>query len=442
MALRLIKLDKQAVGGDSPINKLHQQVLTLQSQKPDFNIIEFLLEEIVRRDEIVNQQLEKFKLEIKEIGELVKSKFDFLDQKILKTANGLADFVIQLDANTKLLESKMKETEENLDDKIQKIKKDLANIQDNSSEDKPKMEVDQKIGNEENVQQRIEREVLMIQYNFTEYAIRLRGLQENDRDDLRKISSEILAGILKVQPDEVFCRIDRIYRINSWLAKQKQLPRDVVIYFTDKGIRNDIVQNSFSSTLQFRGRKIWIFKELPPKMLMERKKFGFLVSELKKRNILFRWDVPAGLIFRHQGVRYQLNTVEKAEEFYQKNFKKNLTSLGIIQDKQKELETKGKYQIIEAVVDKLSSDSLDTPAGLSINMRAVSSDFNVTNYQATDKCVNQPVDIQVMEKKYEIIKQNQQDQLADTQFVGRKPGWKFNPQKKKKRNRSHRNSSF
>ncbi|XP_060542500.1 uncharacterized protein LOC132710488 [Pantherophis guttatus] len=392
MALRLVKSDKQIGGGDSPTKNLKEQVLTLQSQKPDFNIIEFLLEEIERRDEIVNQQLEKFKQETKE---LVKSKFDFLQQKILK----VSEFMIRLDTNTNLLESKMDEIQDKLDNRIQKIENDLLNIQDYSSEEKFKMDADQKSGNVENLQQRIEKEVLKIQYNFTEYAIRLRGLQENNRDDLRKISSEFLAGILKIQPEEVFCRIDRAYRINSWTAKQRQLPRDVVIYFSDKEIRNKIVQNSFNSNLQLYGRKIWIYKELPPKILMERKKFGFLVSELKRRNIQFRWDVPVGIILRYQGERYQLNTVERAEEFYQNRLKMNLTSSDIIQDKQKELELK-----TETVPDKLPLDLSDTPAGLSTNLREVPSDFNVMTYQGKDKHGNQLEDIQGIKKKCETQK--------------------------------------
>ncbi|XP_060550752.1 uncharacterized protein LOC132712616 [Pantherophis guttatus] len=175
---------------------------------------------------------------------------------------------------------------------------------------------DYKIDEVDNKMQRIEDEIVMIQFRAMEFAIRLRGIREEERQDLRQVCSEALAKILQVNPDLVFHKIDKIYRVNSWVARQRQLPRDVVIYFTEREIRNDILQKSFHTSIQVGGSRLVIFKELPPKMLKARKEFGFLVKELKNLQIPFRWDAPAGVIFRYKGEGYRLNTVEKAQHFY------------------------------------------------------------------------------------------------------------------------------
>lgn len=292
---RMASKQNKAAGGGSPTQKSQQQPSSQQAQSQkelDFEQLkDFISQALKSSQQDLKQEI---KQEIKEVKEMVQEKYDKVTQKLMTVVTGLSKVVVQTDKKVEDLKSKV-------DVKLQ--------------------DVDYKISNVENKAQRIENEITMMQFRSMEFAIRLRGIKESARENLRLICVDALALMLKVEPDLIDCKMDKVYRVNSWIAKQKGLPRDVVIYFTDRKIRNDILQRSFVSTVQIEGKEIGVYKELPPKMLRDRKDFGFLVKELKKQGIPFRWDAPNGIILRFQEMRYRLNTVEKAEEFYQKVFK-------------------------------------------------------------------------------------------------------------------------
>ncbi|XP_060543091.1 transmembrane protein 168 isoform X4 [Pantherophis guttatus] len=230
---------------------------------------------------------------------LVKENYDKVTDKLSNAVSGLSEIIIKVD-------SKLEEFKSEVNVKIK--------------------DTDFKISDVDNKIQRVEDEITMMKFRSMEFAIRIRGIKESDRQDLRQICADALAVLLKINSDEIFYKIDKIYRVNSWVARQRQLPRDVVIYFTDRRMRNDILQKSFLSSVQVEGTEVGIYKELPPKMLKDRKDFGFLVKELNKLEIPFRWDAPTGIILKYQGERHQLNTVEKAVYFYYNVFKERSPS--------------------------------------------------------------------------------------------------------------------
>ncbi|XP_060545722.1 uncharacterized protein LOC132711246 [Pantherophis guttatus] len=297
------KQEGKATGGGSPTHKHETQLppaQQLQTQKKEIDVGD--LKEFISRtlddkfqksqqeiDDKLQKSHQEFMQEINEVKDMVKQNQNKVTKKISEVASGLAEFIGKVDF------------------KVEEFKSEVnVKMKDN----------DYKIADVDNKMQRVENEIVMIQFRAMEFAIRLRGIQEEERQDLRQVCSEALAKILQVNPDVVFHKIDKIYRVNSWVARQRQLPRDVVIYFTDREIRNDILQKSFYTSVQVGGSRIGIYKELPPKMLKARKEFGFLVKELQNLQIPFRWDAPVGIIFRYKGERYRLNTVEKAQHFY------------------------------------------------------------------------------------------------------------------------------
>lgn len=156
----------------------------------------------------------------------------------------------------------------------------------------------------EEVQAKVDKsddEMVLMQYRSMEFALRIRGLKENNRENLEEICAEALAEVIGVQAEEFSIHIDKVYRVNSWLARQRQLPRDVVIYFTTRKIRNLILQASYKNKIKIEGQEVLMLKEIPPKMLRNRKNFTFLTDELRKRQIQFRRDVPAGIILNYLG---------------------------------------------------------------------------------------------------------------------------------------------
>ncbi|XP_058023493.1 uncharacterized protein LOC131190277 [Ahaetulla prasina] len=190
-----------------------------------------------------------------------------------------------------------------LEEEVEEIKQHNSKLENKMAEFQSKME-------------KTDDEIVLIQYRNMEFALRIRGLKENKEENLREIFSEVFAEILAVCPADVAYQIDKIYRVNSWIARQKKLPRDV-IYFTNRTVRNQILQASYKGEkIQIAGQGILILKEIPPKMLRARKEFAFLVNELKKRQIEYRWDIPTGIIVYYAGKVHCLNTVGKAGEFY------------------------------------------------------------------------------------------------------------------------------
>jgi uncharacterized protein YoxC len=168
----------------------------------------------------------------------------------------------------------------------------------------------------QNKMDRIETELLTLQYKEMEYALRVRGLKEDPQEDLIKLFADAFAPLLHWQPVEVERIFERVYRVNSWVARQKKLPRDVVVYFYKKSLRNIIIEESYNNKFQVGDQDVLVLKEIPPKMLKSRREFAFLTDELKKKQLQFRWDVPTGLVLNYLGTRYRLTTVEKAKEFY------------------------------------------------------------------------------------------------------------------------------
>ncbi|XP_058039015.1 uncharacterized protein LOC131198416 [Ahaetulla prasina] len=140
-------------------------------------------------------------------------------------------------------------------------------------------------------------------------------MKEERGEDLRKIISEALAEFIEVEPQEVAYQIDKIYRVNSWIARQRKLPRDIVVYFVKRTMRNQILQVSYQTTLKIGEQELKVLKEIPSKMLRDRKEFAFFTQELKKHQIQFRWEVPVGLTVFYQGRRYRIDTVLKAKDF-------------------------------------------------------------------------------------------------------------------------------
>ncbi|XP_070589495.1 uncharacterized protein [Erythrolamprus reginae] len=176
----------------------------------------------------------------------------------------------------------------------------------------------------EEVQEKIEKsdaECVMMQYRSMEGAIRIRGLRENEGEDIRQIFADALEKFLDDKDVDWAWNIDKIYCVNSWIARQRKLPRDVVIYFVTRGTRNRVIQHSFQNKLQVLGQEVAVLKEIPPKMLKTRKDYSFLVTELKMRQVQYRWDAPYGLTVTYKGERHRLNTVVKARDFYEKFLK-------------------------------------------------------------------------------------------------------------------------
>ncbi|XP_058048141.1 uncharacterized protein LOC131202800 [Ahaetulla prasina] len=175
--------------------------------------------------------------------------------------------------------------------------------------------LDNKVGELQNKVDKNEDHMVVLQYRALEKALRIRGLQDRKEEDIKKVISEALAEMLGMDPREVDFQIDKAHRINSWVARQKKLPRDIVIYFLTSTIRNQLLQATYQKKLQIGEQEVLVLKEIPAKMLKDRRDFRFFTQELKKHQIQYRWEVPIGLTVFFQGRRYRIDTELKAKYF-------------------------------------------------------------------------------------------------------------------------------
>ncbi|XP_070796550.1 uncharacterized protein [Pituophis catenifer annectens] len=261
-----------------------------QSQEASFRELKEFIKEAINKQMdnltvIMDGKLKQFTEDINAmLTDVVEEKHNEIDDIIL-AASGLTKHLVQLE------------------ERVEEINDANLNLEN-------------KVGEMMTKTEEVDDELVMLQYRSMEFALRLRGLKENSRENLKDICANAIAEIIKERSEDVAIQIDKIYRVNSWMARQRQLPRDVVIYFTTRRIRNDILQASYKNKIQVDGQELVVLKEIPPKMLRARKDFGFLVNELRNQQVQYRWDVPKGLIVTYGGQRHRLNTVWKAKDFY------------------------------------------------------------------------------------------------------------------------------
>lgn len=95
----------------------------------------------------------------------------------------------------------------------------------------------------------IQNEVVMPQHKELEHALIIR---ENSREKLEEEDAADLVMILNCQPEDIMREMEKNYRINLRVARQKNLPRDVVIYSSRKSICNGIIQLFYKQKIPFK----------------------------------------------------------------------------------------------------------------------------------------------------------------------------------------------
>ncbi|KAM3840709.1 uncharacterized protein M6D78_007005 [Vipera latastei] len=241
-----------------------------------------------------------------------------------------------MDEKLKKLEEKL---EKKMEEKFRAMREDMLSIIESVAECVQQLEekvedlsqknsiLEVKVLEIENIRDKMDGELSLVQYHQMQYAIRIRGLKENPKEDLKQLISEALEVVLGQPASEIEGSMDKIFRVNSWIARQRKLPRDVVVYFTKRVIRDEVIQAAYDTKLVVAEQEVLVLKEIPPNILRRRKYFAFLTQEFKKCDIKFRWEIPVGLVVMHEGKRHRLVTVAQARDFYSNVLKATPLSL-------------------------------------------------------------------------------------------------------------------
>lgn len=148
-----------------------------------------------------------------------------------------------------------------------------------------------------------------------------RGIPEM-KGEVRQEIINVLAEFLEKTPEETDGLCDEIYRVNSDFARDKKLPRDVIIKVLTNKMRNLILTKNTEEPMEVMGKRIKIWKELPKEVFQQRKKFKQLTEKLIQRKIRFRWEILRGVSFMFEGQRWIIKTEEQMQEFLTTKVKK------------------------------------------------------------------------------------------------------------------------
>nr|XP_060626129.1 uncharacterized protein PF3D7_1120000-like [Anolis sagrei ordinatus] len=151
-----------------------------------------------------------------------------------------------------------------------------------------------------------------------EYQLRFRNIQEEDKENIREIIANMVAQLLQLSREESEDNIDRTFRIQSNYAKRYNVPRDVVVCFGKKSVRDKVLKENAKRPTYYKGNKVAILKEHPKAVLERRCKYFFLTDELKKRNIRFKWEKREGIMVTWEDNKHWLTTKLKARAFFDK----------------------------------------------------------------------------------------------------------------------------
>lgn len=194
--------------------------------------------------------------------------------------------------------------------------------------------------------------VLLQELRYRERCLKLRGVPEVAQENIFKIIVKHIADFIGVTEAELEYDVDKIFRVSSTLAKEKHLPRDIVLCLTRTKIREEILQKSYTEKLIIDDKPIGIFKDIPMTILKRRQEYRNLIQLLSKHNINYAWDRLEGVSFMYRQRRYKINTKEKAENFCKKLQKQD-------QERKGNIETRSQTRHKEAGLSKEEEDRIN-----------------------------------------------------------------------------------
>ncbi|XP_042302188.1 myosin-7-like [Sceloporus undulatus] len=151
-----------------------------------------------------------------------------------------------------------------------------------------------------------------------EKAVKIRGLLEEKNEDLYEKLVPKIAQFLEKEVTTFQFEIDKLFRINSQIARQKGLPRDVALHFVRKQTRDLFLNKHNESPFQIEGQDLKVLKDIPARLLRRRREYTSLTTLLRREKIPYRWEIPEGLTFWFQKKRVRITSPEQARGFIRK----------------------------------------------------------------------------------------------------------------------------
>ncbi|XP_026579894.1 uncharacterized protein LOC113452651 [Pseudonaja textilis] len=154
-----------------------------------------------------------------------------------------------------------------------------------------------------------------------DFYLRFQNIEEEKGENLAEIITQILAGALEISKEKMMDGMDEIYRVYTSYTMRNKLPREVHVRFTKKTMRTEILQKARGDPLKYKGKEIKALKQIPRKVRDLRREYQFLTKILIKKEVNYRWLILEGLTFVWQEQGHRIDSVERAELFYNEYFR-------------------------------------------------------------------------------------------------------------------------
>ncbi|XP_062836874.1 putative leucine-rich repeat-containing protein DDB_G0290503 [Anolis carolinensis] len=186
----------------------------------------------------------------------------------------------------------------------------------NRKNDKMQTKLQEKMESMEERERKLEKIQEKLEFQSLEYQLRYRNIQEEEKENIGWVITQITAKILQCTEQEACGQIDRVYRIQSNFTKKNKVIKDVMVHFLKKTTRDEVLRKNASNPIWYKERKAIILKEYPKSILNRRRKYYFLTDELKRRQIKYRWEKYEGLMATYKDDRIWITSEDEAKDFY------------------------------------------------------------------------------------------------------------------------------
>lgn len=160
-----------------------------------------------------------------------------LDKKITENTKELLSSMA--DNLNKANEKMMSEIKLLMVSEMKEIKKEVGEIRSEINKTESKVqEIEsevQGLGKQiEDLKQVNKESELKYEIKMKELQLRIRGLKEEENEDIREIVVKILAELLEKNHEIIDANLDQVYRLKSRFAEKEGIPRDVIVNITPK----------------------------------------------------------------------------------------------------------------------------------------------------------------------------------------------------------------
>ena len=248
-----------------------------------------------------------------------QSAIENLDKKLIDMMKELKDTKLELIKEVKEVTQTVKSELSEVKKGVETISSELQGTQQRVKTVEDAME--NLIDTQQTEMRLVKGRMSVAETKHMEKQLRFRGLPEVEGKSAQEQMTEVLADYLGKEEEEIVAILDVAYRVNSRIATQRKLPRDVIVQFTTRNMKERIVTKQFQDPLEIDGKTIIIMKELPRSVLLDRKKYRVLIQTLKDMNIRYRWELPEGVSFEFGGAKKRIRSEREMERFIKDNEK-------------------------------------------------------------------------------------------------------------------------